>query len=277
MKAIQRINHNACICTDGKGRQLIALGKGIGFGEYPHEVALADIQRTFYGVDPKYLSFIEQVDPEVLEFSAQLAEVVVNSVDYELSPNLPITLADHIQFCIKRGREQIMISLPATDEIQQTHPVEYKIGEMAVRGIQKTFNVRLRRQEAGGIALSIVNAAVRPSERQVREDEHSERMLEMAVDLVEGRLGFAVDRAGFAYARFATHLRYLLNRVAKGEPIISDNSDLYAVMVEEYPETAAVAMAIGGAIEVEYGMPLSHEELVYLMMHINRLGPAETE
>lgn len=36
MRAIQRINHNAAICEDGAGRQLIALGRGIGFGDMPH-------------------------------------------------------------------------------------------------------------------------------------------------------------------------------------------------------------------------------------------------
>ena len=72
MKAIQRINHNAAICEDGAGRQLIALGRGIGFGEMPHEVDLDVVTRTFYGIDSKYLAFIDEVDPEVLEFSAQL-------------------------------------------------------------------------------------------------------------------------------------------------------------------------------------------------------------
>lgn len=270
MKAIQRINHNAAICVDGAGRQLIAMGKGIGFGDYPHEVALKDIQRTFYGVDPKYLAFIEEVDPEVLEFSAQLADLAVQQLSYELSPNLPITLADHIQFAIKRAREHMVITLPATEDIQQTHPVEFELGKMAVRGIRRTFKVRMPASEAGGIALSIVNSAVRPSERQAKEDARCERMLECSVAIVEGRLG-PVDRGSFAYARFATHMRYLLARVSKGEAVESENSDLYGMLVEQYPKTAACAQRIGGEIEAEYGMALTHEELVYLIMHINRL------
>ena len=98
MRAIQRINHNAAICEDGAGRQLIALGRGIGFGDMPHEVDLDVVTRTFYGIDSKYLAFIDEVDPEVLEFSAQLADIATGQLSYELSPNLPITLADHIQF-----------------------------------------------------------------------------------------------------------------------------------------------------------------------------------
>lgn len=50
MRVIQRINHNAAICEDGAGRQLIALGRGIGFGDMPHEVDLDVIMRTFYAL-----------------------------------------------------------------------------------------------------------------------------------------------------------------------------------------------------------------------------------
>ena len=274
MLAVQRINHNACICVDGAGRQLIALGKGIGFGDYPHDVPLRDIQRTFYNVDPKYLSFVEQVDPEVLEFSAQLADVVVRQVDYELSPNLPITLADHIQFAIRRAHEGIMVTLPGAAEIQQSHPVEYKLGEMARRGIERTFGVRLRRQEAGGIALSIVNSAVTPSELQAREDRRRELVLARATRLVEERLG-PVDRDSFAYARFATHVGYLLGRVAAGAPLESDNAELYATMAAAYPQVEACCLDIGREVAREYGQGLTEEELVYLMLHVNRLVPQE--
>lgn len=164
MQAIKRISHNAAICVDGSGHQLVALGRGIGFGDMPHEVSLNDIQRTFYGIDPKYLSFIGEVDPDVMEFAAQFADIVTQQVSYELSPNLPITLADHFQFMLKRAREHIVVPMPLGEDVEQLHPVEYRLAKMAVRGIQKTFKVRMdARHEVAGIALSIVNAALAPS------------------------------------------------------------------------------------------------------------------
>ncbi|MBM6907982.1 PRD domain-containing protein [Collinsella intestinalis] len=149
MRAIQRINHNAAICEDGAGHQLIALGCGIGFGDMPHEVNLEDVKRTFYAIDRKYLAFIDEVDPDVLEFSAQLADIVTQQVSYELSPNLPITLADHIQFALKRARDHLVVPMPLAEDVEQAHPVEYRLAQMAVRGMQKTFGVRVDRHEAG--------------------------------------------------------------------------------------------------------------------------------
>lgn len=68
MRAIQRINHNAAICEDGAGRQLIALGRGIGFGDMPHEVDLDVITRTFYGIDSKYLRLSMRSTPRCWSF-----------------------------------------------------------------------------------------------------------------------------------------------------------------------------------------------------------------
>lgn len=272
MRAIQRINHNAAICEDGAGRQLIALGRGIGFGDMPHEVDLDVVTRTFYGIDRKYLAFIDEVDPDVLEFSAQLADIVTSQVSYELSPNLPITLADHIQFAIKRAREHMVMTLPLEQDLEQLHPIEYRIGQMAVNGIQKTFKVRMPRNEAGGIAMSIINAAVRPSDRRALEGRREKRLLDKTVAIIEEELGVAVDRSSFAFTRFATHVRYLLDRVAKGEPIESENSGLYDVLVEQYPAAARCALRIDALVRDSFGEELSREELVYLIMHVNRVA-----
>lgn len=278
MRAIQRINHNAAICEDGAGHQLIALGRGIGFGEMPHEVALEDVQRTFYGIDRKYLAFIDEVDPEVLEFSAQLADIVTQQVSYELSPNLPITLADHIQFALKRAREHLVVPMPLAEDVELAHPVEYRLAQMAVRGMQKTFGVRIDRHEAAGVALSIVNAAITPSQRTALANKREERLLEHVAEAVEREMGVAVDRDSFAYARFTTHVRYLIDRVQKGEPIESENSGLYNMLAEQFPRATACAHAIAAEIEAAYGEALTEEETVYLIMHINRIvQPATSE
>lgn len=90
MRATQSINHNAAICEDDAGHQLIALGRGVVYGKMPHDVDLADIQRTFYGIDSRYLAFIDEVDPDVLEFAAQLADIVCQQISYQLPPTSPL-------------------------------------------------------------------------------------------------------------------------------------------------------------------------------------------
>lgn len=271
MRAIKSINNNTAICVDGAGRELIATGKGIGFGEMPREVSLEDVQRTFYGIDPKYLAFIEEVDPEVLEFSAQLASLATQQLSYELSPNLPITLADHIQFALKRAREHVLVPMPLWHEVEGAHPVEYRLGEMAVSGLQKTFGVIMQRQEAAGIALSIVNAAVSASPRATRNEHREETLFRRIAQTIEAMMGAKIDTASFAYTRFVSHIRYLLERLETGTPFETENAELYESLSGQYPEATACAREVAAIIGDAYDAELSDEEVLYLILHITRV------
>lgn len=54
MLAIKKLNNNAVLCRDGQGRDVIAMGRGVGFGgEFPRELPLSKIEHTFYDIDPK--------------------------------------------------------------------------------------------------------------------------------------------------------------------------------------------------------------------------------
>lgn len=273
MQAIRKINNNAAVCLDGKGRELVALGRGIGFGAMPHEVALADISRTFYRVDEKYLNLVGEMPEDVLEFAGQLADVCRATLSYELSPNLPITLADHIAFMIERARKHMVVQMPLAYDVQQAHPVEYRLGEMAVRGARKTFGVRLDRREATGIALSIVNSALTISERAAQREEDVSYLIEGITRIVEEETGITVDRDSFDYARFATHVQYLIDRVSSGEPIDSQNASLYDEIRMAYPSAAECANRASRLIQERLKVPsLTNEEKLYLMLHVNRIS-----
>lgn len=271
MQVIRAINNNAAVCVDGKGHELIALGAGIGFGKLPHEVSLSQVDRTFYGVDEKYLGLIQELPPRTLEFAAQMADMARNAVSYELSPNLPVTLADHIAFAIKRAQEHMVVQMPLAFDVQQSYPTEYRLGELAVAGINRTFDVRLPRSEAVGIALSIVNSATSASITGVRGQHKLDSTLEQATRIVEHDLGITVDRDTFDYARFATHLRYLLDRVSQGKPIETSNAELYPMLVDQYPETSACANDVADMIGRRMGAQLTEEERAYLILHVTRV------
>lgn len=250
----------------------MALGRGIGFPDGPDEVTLDKIERTFYGVDSRYLALLDEIDPQVMEFSAQIADIARSNISRELSANLPFTMADHIAFAIKRCREHMFVQMPLSYDVRQMYPIEYKIAKFALEGINREFNIKMPPSEASGIALCIVNSVVASSSKAksntVRKDE---ALLEKFTEIIESQLGVGVDRDGFDFCRYATHVRYLLERVQSGEPLNTENGSLYGPLCEQHPDVAACVDRMTELIAERFGAELTDEEKVYLMLHVNRV------
>lgn len=272
MKVIKRINHNAAILVNDKGRELVAIGRGIGFPTETGEVSLDQIERTFYGVDPRYLSLLDDIDPDVMEFASQIADVARANISRELSANLPFTLADHISFAIKRCREHMYVKMPLSCDVQQCYPIEYKIACLAHAGIEREFDVLMPRDERAGIALCIVNSVMASSSKAKSNDaRREESLIDKLTRTIERLMGIKVDRDGFDYARYETHVRYLLERVRMNAPLDTDNAALYAPLRADYPAIAECVDRMAEQIQGVYGTSVTTEEKVYLMLHVNRV------
>lgn len=272
MQALRKINNNVVICTDKAGRELIAMGKGLGFGELPRTVGLEEIERTFYDVNSRYLEVIQELAPDVLNFAAGLIDIARNELPYELSPNAAFTLADHIAFALKRARQGLRVRMPLAYDVQQMYPDEYRIGMYALKRIRKEYRIGLPKEEAIGIAMNLINA--RSSSGQEMDSGEADiyaEMLEDITELVENEFHIIVERESFNYSRYATHLQYLFERVHNHKEINSDNLQLYDSLREEFPDVAACVEKISSHMEKKWGCVLSEEEKLYLILHVNRI------
>ena len=84
-----------------------------------------------------------------------------------------------------------------------------------------------------------------------------------------------IQKNGFNYNRFVTHLQYLMKRLENHEAVDSGNAELMPQLKENYPAVYACAEKIATYMKARYGQQLSEEEIVYLMIHINRLMSRE--
>ena len=271
MQALRRINNNVALCRDGSGRELIAMGKGVGFCSFPRELALSEIERTFYDTDEKYRQLVAELPEDVLAFAARIVEIAGNELPYALSPNAAFTLADHISFAMERARKNIRVKMPLAYDVEQLYPAEYRIAQHAIRRIRKEFCVALPECETAGIAMSLLNSKLTQDEPQSAETDRDEEMLEDVTEIVENELHILVERSGFNYSRYATHMQYLFQRIHTGQAIRSDNLQLYTSLREEFPEIAACVEKIAQHIEREWHSALTEEEKLYLILHVNRI------
>ena len=107
MKVVKNINNNVSLCLDSQEREVVVFGKGVGFTRPPYDLPLDKIQRTFYNVNPAYLTVIAQMSEEIINVSSQIVDYANQKMDNRFSGNVIFTLADHIQFAIKREKEHM--------------------------------------------------------------------------------------------------------------------------------------------------------------------------
>lgn len=273
MQVIKKINNNVALCVDHSGREVVAMGKGLGFGPIPREVPLREIERTFYDIDDTGRNVMKDLPSNVLLFAAGVIDTAVNELPYDLSPNAVLLLADHIAFILERNRKRMNVRMPLAYDVQQTYPAEYKLAEDVVRQIRLEFAAGISMDEAAGIALNLINN--RAEEAPQERTEGDAGMLEDVTEIVEEYFKLWVARDSFNYSRFATHLQYLFQRIHQQKTIDSENIRMYRDLRSEFPDISACVEKIAAHMNEKWECSLSEEEKLYLILHVNRICAKE--
>lgn len=272
MIVVKNINNNVALCLDSKGQEVVVFGKGVGFLKPPSEVPLSKIQRTFYDLNRKFLPLLDDIPLDVIDFTSQQVAQIRGQLPYETNANLIMTLADHLAFAMTRAKKGIYTPMPSIYEMEQNYPVEVGIGRQIVKAMEQAFHVKLPKGEVQGVAMHFINASLgSPSSGQLTAEEEYETILERMTQIVEYALQVTIRRDTFNYARFATHVQYLLKRVQADSPIDSDNLQMYASIRDEYKDVSACVDQIHEYLQRNWSIDLSEEEKLYLIMHINRV------
>lgn len=269
MKVIKNINNNVSICLDSTGQQVIAFGKGIGFCKPPYELDIAKVQRTFYDIDPMYMQMIQNIPVETIELSAQIIDYARAKVEYLMNSSIVFTLADHLSFAIQRYQKNMVIEMPIYYDVKALYEEEYDIGRYALKLMEKKMKIKLPREEITSIALHLINAAAMAKNQN--PDQSNEKVLQHIKELIEAHFHIHISEDDFNYSRFVSHLQYLLKRGEQGKSITSENYKLYTSIKERFPDVYACALQINEYLHAVYGFTFNEEELLYLMLHINRL------
>ncbi len=274
MKVIKKINNNVAICIDNNGQELIAFGNGIGFPHTPYELSdLSKIDRTFYGINPLYINLIDEIPEHIFEVSARLVNIARSYLNCDLNNNLVFTLADHINFAIARNEQGFTINNPLSTDIQYFYEKEVELGEMAVKMIKDNCDVQLPKEEITNIAFHFINAEAMKHEGI--EDSDNSIIIDELTQLLEDELKITIKKDSFNYSRFVSHLQYLLKRKNDGAMIISENVKIYENVKKEFPMIYECILKMNDYFINKLNWKPSKEELLYLMLHVNRLYVSE--
>ncbi|MCF0106431.1 MAG: PRD domain-containing protein [Holdemanella sp.] len=273
MKVIQKINNNVALCIDGNGKELIAFGKGIGFPKTPYILDdLTKINRTFYQVKKEHLQLFRDIDEDVMNICTDIMDYARIHINKTIDDSLYFLLVDHLNFTIERARKNIYIPMKFTNDIQFIYEEEVKVGKWAIERIQKQFKVKLHKNEAIIIALHIAECEENGSDLN---HDLEEKLIDEIAKIVEQDMDININKDGFNYSRFVTHVQFMLNRQNQSDSISSENLQMYQDMVEKFPKISICVDHIKECIFDKLKKDIDEEEKLYLMLHVNRLCSRE--
>ena len=207
-----------------------------------------------------------------LEAAAEIVDLANEKMDNQFRENVVFTLADHIDFSVQRYRKNINIKLPLFYEVRQLYPKESEIGKQALNILKKRLDIALPQEEAAAIALHFVNYK---AQAETTPDIDYGSIIEQATGIIEQELQVTVDRDSFNYYRFVTHMHYMMKRTLDDAMIDTQNRDIFESMKKEYPSIYSCSVKVAALIEQQLKKSLSEEEILYLILHINRLCARE--
>lgn len=282
MKVIKVINNNNLCVLDDNGKEQIVSGKGIGFGKkYGDTVDSSQIQKTYLITDSelekKMISMLKEIPLEYMTFTNDIVEYIKKVYPAKLNESLLVTLSDHIAFAIERKNNGMEFTNPLLDSIREMYPQELALGEYCVSKIHECLNVSMSKDEAGFIAMHIINARL---DTKISDVYDITKMINGCVEIAEYYYNQKLNKDSVSYERFLSHLKYLAQRLFQNKPLpknLSDDDTFVAMIKKTCNKHYKCALCIQEYILKTYKKNINDDELITLTIHLKKVSTDSSE
>ena len=276
MVTIKKVYNNNVILAfeNSSKKEVILTGCGIGFGKKPNDtIDDSKIEKKFVIQDNNFESKVNklasEIPEEVFAVSSAIIEYAEKNLNTTLDEYIYISLTDHIYFALKRYKENLPIKNELLYELRRIHKKEYEIGKWAIEYINKTFNVNFLIDEAGFIAMHFINANYRES---TNKSCLIMNIINQILDIIKNYYSIEFIEDEINFDRLLTHLKFFAKRlIDKTESIDTNNNGLLEIVKVQYKESYDCVKQIKSFIEENYTYKVNDDEVLYLILHINRV------
>jgi len=272
MEVKQIINNNVISALDPSGREVVIMGKGIGFHGKHGSIEKTMIEKVFYlddlGALNRFKELLVNLPLEHIKVSNDIITYANMVLKKKLNQNIYITLTDHINFAIERYNQGMLFENPLFWEVKSLYRKEYLIGEYSLALINKELKIMLPIDEAASIALHIVNAEYDSS---MGDTMSITKHMPEVFQLVKEDFHVEFEEESLEYERFVTHLKLLMQRIMKREQFDVLDLNFSQVIENMYPEEYSCSRKIGSYLSKLYEQEVKGEEISMLTIHVRRL------
>lgn len=274
MRILKVLNNNVIISTSEEtGKEVVVMGKGLAFGKSRGDLVEREkIEKIFTLKDQtekgKFQQMIENIPQEILEVSESIISYSEKILGKELENNIHLALADHLAFAIQRFKNGYEIKNHLLWEIKKLYRKEFEIGLWAIKEIENKLAVKMPEDEAGFIALHLINATMGESMTNTIDIT---TMVQDILNLIKYSLKVEFNTQSLYYDRLITHLRFFAQRVISKKNSPLTETPFYNMMEENYPQAFSCALKIKEYVGKNYHYQLGKDEIVYLCLHLQRV------
>lgn len=270
------LNHNSFMGIESKNASgCLIMGKGVAFGKKVGQTVSVTGDARVYSLKEltdrgEAKEIIKSVSPLCLE----LANEVLDQAEEEFGKvdrSILFTMADHLDFAVRRIQNGEQISNPLTDDIRIMFYKEYKVAGCIRDLLKEKLGIRIDEHEIGYIALHVHAAIVDENVSQAMEIA---RTVRECICMVEEETGKSIDIMSLGYNRLMNHVRYMVARAIHGEKLKMSLNDYMSV---KFPGPYMTAEKICRKMEKSLKLPIPDIEIGYLAMHLERMMDREEE
>lgn len=277
MKIRKILNNNSAVVLDDDNQEVVVIGKAIAFKKKIGDaINPAVIEKKFclssQSLNTKFQEVIVCLPLEEISLVTKIIDEIKMRIGKKISDSIYVSLSDHIHFALKNYEKGIHITNNLMYDIQRFYPDEYKLGLIGLDIIEKETGVRLNIDEAGFIALHIVNAET-DNGIDTNQVEKSTKIIEEILEIVTDFFEREINEDTLVYYRFINHLKYFAYRIVNESNLFEDDKQdkqLLDMMKVTYAKSYMCAANIMEFVRGKYNVDIGNEELLYLVIHIQR-------
>lgn len=270
MKIIKILNNNTALVDDG-GVEKIAMGRGLGFGKKISDTLEREKIEKIYVTEGTHLGdLLGEIQPELLSISDVIVTKAREHLTSSLSDLVFVTIADHLSGAIRCHEQGVYNKNFLLWDTKKFFKKEFEIGLYAIDKIEKELGVSLPEDEAGFIALHLVNAELGNENSAAT---NLTRLMEEILTIIKYSFKISFDENDIYFQRFMTHLKFFSERILSQNMITTDANDeeMLKMIQAKYPESDEATGKIVEFIKNQYDYEVSRDEQLYLMIHLTRI------
>ncbi|SEL38840.1 BglG family transcription antiterminator LicT [Paenibacillus sp. OK003] len=275
MEVVKILNSSVVLARRGEDdKEIIVMGKGIGFKSKPGDVVSEDEIEKVYVLENERISsdltaLMKETPKEYLILADEIISYAKHTLSRHLSDHLYVSLTDHLYMATKRFRDNMTIQNRMLWEVKKFYPQEFSIGMHGLFLIHNQLGLSLPEEEAANIAFHLVNA-------QQNDDNMNQVMLmtgtvKDVLNIIKIYYQVELDTHSINYSRFLTHLQFFIQRLFEHKTLNTQDHELFDQIANKYPQEEQCVQLIKAYIEARFEHTISSEEMMYLIIHINRV------